>query len=321
MKPFNDIYPILCNSLQSLEDARLVAQDDVKKGKGKTLTVFGASMAAGIPTLLLATTAGIVVLIIGIIATIVAYMYWINKPRSTFEKRFKDEGVGAIVNYMDDSFGYTATNYISEGLYNEGEIFTNSPDRFTGSDHITGRLELTDFELSFLHSEYKTKDKDGKTHWHTIFKGVMLVADFHKNFAGKTFVLQDMSERYFGSIGKWFQSKNISRDELIYMEDPEFEKRFVVYGSDQIEARYILSPGILRRIIELDDRYGKGSVNMSFVNSKIFVAISNSKEFLPVQFDKPVTDKENLQFFYDQIEFYLALINELNLNTRIWSKQ
>ena len=66
--------------------------------------------------------------------------------------------------------------------------------------------------------------------------------DFNKHFNVKTYVLTDTAEKMFGFLGKKLQSMNSSRDDLVYLENPDFEKQFVVYSSDQIEARYILSP-------------------------------------------------------------------------------
>ena len=67
-------------------------------------------------------------------------------------------------------------------------------------------------------------------------------ADFNKNFQGRTIILPDFAQNAFGDfIGSWLQSKNQAREELVKMDNPDFEKEFVVYSNDQIEARYILS--------------------------------------------------------------------------------
>jgi hypothetical protein len=38
------------------------------------------------------------------------------------------------------------------------------------------------------------------------------------------------------------------------MEDPEFEKRFVVYTEDEAEARYILTPKLMHTMLMLSYR-------------------------------------------------------------------
>ena len=49
-------------------------------------------------------------------------------------------------------------------------------------------------------------------------------------------------------IGQKLQSFTtaFSKRQLIKLEDPEFEKLFAVYGDDQIEARYILTPALMQ---------------------------------------------------------------------------
>ena len=39
--------------------------------------------------------------------------------------------------------------------------------------------------------ERKHKDKDGKTHWSTAFRGVLLEIDSGREFLGRTIVLRD----------------------------------------------------------------------------------------------------------------------------------
>ena len=63
--------------------------------------------------------------------------------------------------------------------------------------------------------------------------------------------------KLFGRLGRKLQSLNVFRGELIRLEDPEFESHFVVYGSDQIEARYILSTSLMARITDFKEKTGK----------------------------------------------------------------
>ena len=77
-----------------------------------------------------------------------------------------------------------------------------------------------------------------------------MIADFHKNFRFDLLVVPDVAERSFGSlVGNFLQKMNVTRSgRLMKMEDPEFEKYFAVYGRDEIETRYILSPAMMRRM-------------------------------------------------------------------------
>ncbi len=64
----------------------------------------------------------------------------------------------------------------------------------------------------------------------TVFRGLFFIGDFNKHFTCKTVVLTDTAESLFGAFGKMFQAWNLARDQLIKLEDPEFEKLFVVWS-------------------------------------------------------------------------------------------
>ena len=101
--------------------------------------------------------------------------------------------------------------------------------------------------FSEIHAEQKHthKTKNGtRTSYTTIFKGLYLIADFNKEINSETYV--------YSSGRKWF-----SRFKRVRLEDPVFEDRFNVYSDDQVEARYILTPKIMNRIVELEDRFGE----------------------------------------------------------------
>ena len=140
----------------------------------------------------------------------------------------------------------------------------------------------TSLEFSEVHAQHVSTDSEGRRQTSTVFKGLFLVADFNKSFKGKTFVLPDTAEKLFGSIGSMLQSWNAARGELIKMEDVAFEREFVVYGDDQIEARYILSTSLMERF----SLQGKSNrpVRLSFIGNNVHVAISYKSLCLSLEF-------------------------------------
>jgi len=159
-----------------------------------------------------------------------------------------------------------------------------------------------------------------KEHYTTIFKGVFFVADFNKHFKTHTLVLPDTAEKLLGKIGQSLQAMSGSRGELIKLEDPEFEKEFCVYGDDQIEARYILSPALMQRIVEFKRKWNT-KVYLSFRDSKVYIAIKLNKNLFETRLFKSIVDyafiEENIRF----LVLLTGIVEDLNLNTRIWTKQ
>ena len=149
---------------------------------------------------------------------------------------------------------------------------------------------------------------------------VFFIADFNKHFKSRTLVLPDTAEKLFGKFGQKLQSMSFSRGKLIKLEDPEFEKEFCVYGNDQVESRYILSMSLMRRILEFKKKW-ETKIYLSFVDSKVYIAISLNKNLFEPKLFKTIV---NYSFIEENITYLLLLIGiveDLNLNTRIWTKE
>ena len=259
---------------------------------------------------------------LGIIA-LVYLIYKAVKAQKVYRNEFKENVVRAIVQLIDSAWDYDPYGHVSQEQYRRSKIFTKSVDRYKGDDLVTGVIEKTDFRLSELHSEYKTTstDKDGhtKTTWHTIFKGLFAHIDFNKEIIGETLVLPDTAEKLFGSFGKKLQSMS-GRGKLIKLENVEFEKLFVVYGSDQIEARYILTPAIMEAMVNIVKRYNK-DVYFSFIGTRVYFAIGFKEDLFEPRVFKSGVRFEDMQKMNEQFSIIQTIIHEMNLNTRIWTKE
>jgi len=237
-----------------------------------------------------------------------------------YKESFKSAIIQQIVTFIDPDLHYDMSSYIGKELYMSSELFKTRPDRYKGDDFVRGRVGATELMFSEVHSQYRTKDSKGRSSYHTIFRGMFFIADFNKHFRGKTIILPDTAEKLFGGLGKMFQSWNFSRDELIKMDDPEFEKLFVVYGTDQVEARYILSPALMQRISEFKKRTGK-KIHLSFKNSCVFVAIGYTKALFEPRVFSSILDFSQIKEYYNDLALTIGIVEDLNLNTRIWTKE
>lgn len=262
--------------------------------------------------------------IVGLVIAAGIYAITRSISGSRYKTEFKQKVLPAIIKSINPGLGYNPHDYISREEFYNSKIFQQRADRYKGEDYFVGLVGQTHVEFSELHAQEKhtTKTKNGtQTTYVTFFKGLFMIADFHKDFKGHTIVLPDVAEKAFGGwLGKKLQSWNVTRDDLIYLEDPEFEKEFVVYGDDQVEARYILSTSMMRRILELKNKFDCG-IYLSFLHSKVYIAIYSNKDMLEPRLSQSLLEADALKRFYDEINICLDIVEQLNLNTRIWSKQ
>jgi hypothetical protein len=256
---------------------------------------------------------------------IVAYFLGFSRLASPYRGNYKMQVMPKIVKFVDEGLEYDPKRGIPYDEFMRSGIFQVKPDVYTGEDCVFGTIGKTKIEFSEVLAQEKqeSEDSDGhrSTNYVTIFRGIFLVADFNKSFKQKTLVLPDTAEKMFGKlIGGFIQSKNITRPPLVKMEDPEFEKFFVVYGQDQVEARYVLSTSLMQRITEYRKKTGK-ALFLSFVDDKLMVAIPfKGNQFEPGLFHSLV-DFERIRQFHSVLQLVAGIVEDLNLNTRIWGKQ
>lgn len=245
------------------------------------------------------------------------------KQKTKYRQSFKSNVVSDIVKLFNPEWQYLYDSCINSQDYERSGIFPHHVDRYNGDDLVVGKVGSTDFQYSELHTQYKQVTYGAKgrrqEHWVTIFKGIFMHADFNKEFSGSTYVLPDTAERLFGSWGQSLQRLS-SRGDLIKLENVEFEKLFVVYGSDQVEARYILTPAIMESMVNLHKRFD-GEIYFSFVGSRVYFAKSLSGSLFEPNVFRSGVNFGDAKEMYDLLGMITTLIQDLNLNTRIWTKE
>jgi hypothetical protein len=280
-----------------------------------SMIVFGVLAAVGVvgPVFLLFILIGCV--IIGGV-----YYYFAGLD---YRSGFKVIILRKLITFVEPGLDYRPGQGIAQPMFMAAGMFQHHIDRYKCEDMIGGKVGKTEIAFSEVHAEYKTTSHTGKsrhTEWHTIFKGLFFIADFNKDFCGRTVVLPDTAEKLFGLFGQTLQSWSSSYGQLVRLEDVEFEKEFVVYGTDQIEARYILSPALMERILMFGRKAGK-KIYLSFLGSKVFAAIPVQENMFEPKMFSSVLDFNVIAEYYAQLQLGVGIVDELNLNTRIWTKE
>jgi hypothetical protein len=238
-----------------------------------------------------------------------------------YAKDFKAKIITPLIGAIDSNLLYNPDFMISQHLFERSQLFTHSIDRYSGNDYVKGSIDGVPLEFSDVHAEYKTKNQKGQNEWHTLFRGLFLVAEFNKYFKSKTIILPDQAEKNFGSlIGGWLQSINFSRDDLIRLDDPEFEKAFVVYGNDPIEARYILSHSMMKRILDFQKKLTH-PLFISFVHNHIHIGIGTKKDLFEPSIFTSLLDLKQTMEYINTLRYTIGMIEELKLNEKLWSKE
>lgn len=260
----------------------------------------------------------------GLIAIIIAFLVFIIglgiclDSYSKYNVFYKEKFIYAIFSFFAENISYQPNSYISENEFKKSEIFLSSFNRYNGDDYVKAKIGLTEIHFSELH--VKDVSGSGKNRReYAVFDGLFFIADFNKDFKYATFVFPDFAEKFFGKFGQMLQSANIARSKLIKMDNVEFEKEFVVYSDDEIEARYILTPLLMERILVLKKIFRK--IYFSFIGSKMYIAIPVFGSLFEAPVFQRIDSETHLKKNFEFIKALLGIVDVMNLNVRIWTKK
>jgi len=104
------------------------------------------------------------------------------------------------------------------------------------------------------------------------------------------------------------------------MDDNNFEREFVVYSSDQIEARYILSHSLMKKLLEFKNK-SEHPVYISFIGNHIHMAVYYDKDLFEPSIFRSLLEYKIAMEYVKTLHLAISIVDELKLNQKLWSKQ
>ena len=252
-------------------------------------------------------------------ATLVLIAIAYKKIIKGYVGEFKRLIITPLIKAIDPNLSYQANRFIQKEEFMASRIFPyRKIDRLSGNDLVEGVVDDVFIRFSDITAEVKEHtSRNSESEYRPVFMGQFFVSSFPKKFHASTIIHPDIAQKVLGDyVGGVMQGFNTRQEQLVKMDSPEFEKEFVVYSSDQIEARYILTPSLMEKILRLK-KQAKHPLYISFVENKIFIAIAYGKDlFEPSVFHSLL--KYNIAMEYiSSLHLTLSIVKELNLNFRI----
>ena len=183
-------------------------------------------------------------------------------------------------------------------------------DRSSYEDLVLGNRRGIDFEFFEAHLEERRTTTDSKgrtrTRWVTVFRGQCIRFDFHKRFFGHTLVTRDAG--FFNFMG----NMTMGDLERARLESTEFEKAFEVYTSDQVEARYLLTPDMMQRLVDLENTFHGSKLRCAFEGGEMFIAVEGADLFEPGSMFTPLDNPARTRDLLNDFAALFHLIDEVN---------
>lgn len=257
------------------------------------------------------------VIVIYMIVTIisVSLILLIKYILKDYAKNYKEDVIRPIITEFNTSLEYYPELYIDENTIKKSLLFPKDA-YFKASDLVQGTMNNTNINFCYL-TAY-TKDSEDKEL--DIFNGLFIVIDFNKNFKGQTIVCTDIAENITGNLlGSWIQSTIRRFGELVKLDNIDFEKKFVVYSTDQIEARFLLSHSLMKKLVDFKNKLGfYNFLELSFINNQLIIVVSQDKELFSTPIISTFLDYNNIIEYIDNLNLVKDLLEELDLDYSIY---
>lgn len=244
--------------------------------------------------------------ILGAVAFLVcavgAYYFFESIFTDSFTFKFKRKVIRSIIESCGLTYhpgGFVENDY----LY---MIYDFDIDKYSGNDLIFGQIEGVRVKFSDVEAISIKEDLHGNKTHRVLFAGLLFVADFPKRLKGITQICSgtDDFKDYGGKRAR--------------MDDAEFERYFRVYATDQIEARYALTPSLMENLKLLKMRFHR-PINIVLIGDKICMAIRTGRDNFEPDLRRPLVGKGANRFYKDEIGGFLRIVEELRLNRKIWA--
>jgi hypothetical protein len=151
-------------------------------------------------------------------------------------------------------------------------------DRASFEDRWSGQLGPRAFTLHEAHLEER-RGSGKNRRWVTVFCGAILTITFNRKFHGTTKVERAGKHRSFFGGAKDSIELDGQQLDFVDMVHPEFEDLFWVWSDDQVEARYLVHPVYVERVLAVEQAFHGKDVRTLFSGGELVIVIESDDMF------------------------------------------
>lgn len=230
---------------------------------------------------------------------------------------YKNKIMFKILGFMFDDYEYIPRQKLSYKVLNNSNLLMynrfNTSESSMGEDYLKCVFGNSTIQFSEM-NVYKFRLIKSTIS----FRGLFILASFNKNLNYKTIVLSKSKTSYLTRLSLTIKEA-MNNGHLITLENSEFNKNFLVYGEDQVEARYVLSSSFMEKLLAYKEKINN-NIAFSFVNNRMYAAIHTSKNHFEPNFSKPLTDFEEVLKHYTHFKIFTEIVQDLELQLRLWNE-
>jgi hypothetical protein len=309
IEEFNQFYDSqLTAKIEKVDQLRNPARKANKAGFGLGCGIFLTFIVA-----VLAGGFNILVVIVGGFTLYSGYRWYKLKDIvKVYQSEFKKEIIHPIVKFISTDLNYSPERYVNQNTFRSSLIFREKADEYGGDDLISG--SYSGHPVQFSEILVEKKGEKSKT---TIFQGLFFITEFNKDFDGHVILLPK------SKIIKGMKSASAYNrtEEKIKLENRQIMEQFDCFSNNDILARYVLSFSLMEKIAKFSELYPDNPIYLSFAHGKMYLAVRHYKPLFEPSIGRKVDYKALLKDYFLEIVLILSIIEELDMDIKIWSKE
>jgi len=206
-----------------------------------------------------------------------AFALCVVRARAELTSSFSNIAAKRIVNAIAQQLAYRSQSSLSREQFNSLDLFAGKCAKFSSHDEITGRVR------GVRYSVHQVQARRGDRSM--MFDGAIIRIEYPANFPGHTVVVPDHDGQLLGAMNGGSRRKK----DLVMVKNPSFERLFSVYSTDYYEARRLLTPELMKLVIEGKAALG-ADMRLCFVHRSLFVAVAEpAAPYHATLFAQPLT--------------------------------
>lgn len=235
-----------------------------------------------------------------------SYFYMkVNKIKFKYKKEYMEKIIDFLLKGHD--YVYVIDEMIGPKIFLESQ-FCETYREYNGGDRLSinisnddGTKSSTYLNLCHLEVTDIVKESGNKRSTVVVYDGVFGYVDLPFEFKS---VL---------CINSKYKKEGVELKKII-LEDIDFNKKFDVYCNDQIEARYILTPDVMLKLILLSNKYEY--IKIVFVDKRMYIGFPYRDLLGMREYVDDITSV--FEGLYDDIDNIMKIVNVVKQNNKIF---
>jgi hypothetical protein len=159
--------------------------------------------------------------------------------------------------------------------------------------------------FSLVEAKLETSGKNGAT----VFQGLLFHVQYPDRFLGRTLMARS----------RWWKRGKAAKDlQKVSLVSSELDRAFTVYSTDQVEARALLTPDRMERLIALERHFSGGKLRGIFEEGHMTIALEAPGQFEAGSIFKPLADPERFATALVELGLVCDMID--GFLTRDWAQ-